>query len=280
MILLSGSNGHLGRLTAAAFQRLGATGDVVLGSRDPAKLADLADQGFATRAFDFEDPEGMRTALAGIDTLAMISGEAPDDGAQHGKAIEAAKAAGVKNILYTSYSTPTAESKFAVAPKHYGTEQRLAASGLNVTLMRNGFYAENLDPQIAQARQTGVLAMGAPEARYAYAPRAEFAEALARAALDPALQGRAWTLTGPIAPSGAEIAAAIAEASGRPVTLEGLDPAQQKAGLEAAGLPDFVVALALSVSDAAAAGEFAEVSPDLETILGRRPRSLIDYIKG
>ena len=127
MILLSGASGHLGRATAEAFARLGATDRVVLGSRDPSKLDDLAARGFAVRRYDFDDAAALAAAMDGIGTLVLISGDTPNDVAvaQHGRAIDAAKAAGAA-VIYTSITDPGPAAIFDVARKHGGTESLLA----------------------------------------------------------------------------------------------------------------------------------------------------------
>ena len=135
MYFISGASGQLGQLVTQELSGKVNPKDVTLGSRHTGKLAGFAAKGFKTASFDFNDAAGMEKALKGHDTLLLISGDGPTEErtAQHVAAIGAAKAAGVKRIVYTSFANPSAKSLFSFAKSHEATEAALKASGLAYT---------------------------------------------------------------------------------------------------------------------------------------------------
>src|SRR5262245_42107839 len=128
-LAITGATGQLGRRTAELLLAQCAPRDVILTTRTPDALADLAGRGVDVRRADFDDPPSLRGAFAGADRLLLISAtDLQRRIAQHQAAIDAAKAAGVRHVIYTSGSKPAPPNPAAVAPSHYATERALAAS--------------------------------------------------------------------------------------------------------------------------------------------------------
>src|SRR5687768_9198471 len=159
MYFVTGASGRLGQLVAGEVAKRAKAGETTLGSRDPAKLDGFKSQGFKTAAFDFDAPRSMRDALQGHQRLLLISGDTPNEKRipQHRAAIDAAKAAGIRSIVYTSFTSASLASKFTFAKTHAGTEACIKASGLDHVLLRNNQYAENIANAIAHAKQAGTL---------------------------------------------------------------------------------------------------------------------------
>ncbi len=190
---------------------------MVAGGRDAGRLGDLAGLGVRTATVDYDDPAGMRQAFAGAQTLVLVSGsEIGRRIAQHGAAIDAAKAAGVQHVVYTS--GPHADSSpLIVNPEHKATEELLAASGLPYTVARNNWYTENYEQTFAQAAATGVVLTSAGDGRVASAPRADYAAAIAALALRAGDETSVHELTGDVAWTFDDFAAAASQALGRTV---------------------------------------------------------------
>ena len=168
-IAITGATGQLGRLIIEKLKAAGQA-DVIALARSPENAADL---GVPARAFDYDQPDTLAPALSGVDTLMFISaseiGRRVD---QHRAVIEAAKTAGVAYVVYTSVLHADT-SALSLAEEHRQTEALLAASGLTVTLLRNGWYTENYAASIPSALEHGAFVGAAGDARISSAARAD-----------------------------------------------------------------------------------------------------------
>jgi NAD(P)H dehydrogenase (quinone) len=268
MIVITGAAGRLGRLITAELAKRVPPANIRLATRDPAKLAG---QESAVVRGDFDDGASLEAAFAGARTALLISGDAPNEVRirQHRAAIDAAKRAGVGRVVYTSFTNASAESRFPFALIHADTEAYLKGSGLAWTILRNCQYAENLGNAIAQAKATGTLGLPGATGKVAYISRADIAAATAAALAGDGHAGRTYELTGPEALDLAGIAGVLAETLPRPVQAVDADPAGYGKILASVGLPPFLVEALLGLYAAAAAGEYATVSPDAARLAGR-----------
>lgn len=233
-IAVTGATGQLGRLLIERLRGKVPAGDIVALARTPAKAADL---GVEVREADYARPDTLGPALAGIDTLMMISGsEVGQRAPQHRNLIDAAKQAGVRRIVYTSLLRADT-STLGLAPEHVATEQMLAASGLVVTVLRNGWYTENYTASAAAAVAGGALIGSAGEGRIASATRADFADAAVAVLTGEGHDGQVYELAGDTAFTLAELAAEISRQSGKDIPYRDLPPAEYTAALVAAGVP-------------------------------------------
>lgn len=281
MYFISGASGQLGQLVTQELSGKVNPKDVTLGSRHTNKLAGFAAKGFKAAPFDFDDAAGMEKALKGHDILLLISGDGPTEErtAQQLAAIAAAKAAGVKRIVYTSFTNPTSKSRFSFAKSHEATETALKASGLAYTSLRNNQYAENISGAVDYARQAGTLALPGANGKVAFITRADIARAAAAALTEKTSGNKTYEITGPKAYDLQEIAALLAAKWNKPVAAAEL-PQQAFAGmLSGMGLPPFLVEALQGIRAAAGAGEFAAVSNDFEKLTGTKAESYESYLK-
>ncbi|WP_085316682.1 SDR family oxidoreductase [Derxia lacustris] len=253
MIAITGATGQLGRLVIDALLASVPASQIVAAVRNPAKAADLAAKGIAVREADYSKPETLAGAFAGVDKLLLISSsEVGQRTAQHTAVIDAAKAAGVKLLAYTSLLHADT-SPLALAAEHVATEQALKASGLPHVLLRNGWYVENYLLALPTALEHGALLGAAGEGRISAASRADYAAAAAAVLTSAEDQaGRVHELAGDESYSLAELAAEIAAQAGKPVVYNNLPEAAYKDVLVSVGLPEGFAAL-LADSDAGAA---------------------------
>lgn len=280
-IFVTGAAGQLGKLVIQQLLARGvAPARIVAGSRDPQKLADLTAQGVAVRRADFEDPAGLAEAFAGVGTVLIVSTDALDGAGtrlkQHRNAVAAAAAAGVGRIAYTSLPNPES-SLITFAPDHAGTERAIRETGLPYLIFRNNWYQQNLLMSLPHSLEAGQWYSSAQGGRIAYAAREEMAEAIAAALDTPAAGNTIYTLTGPQALSTAEVAELATQATGRPLAVVRVDATQLAAGLKGAGLPDGLIAMLVSIDADVRAGNLSIVTDHLETLIGRAPRTLVQY---
>ncbi|MGY2052892.1 NAD(P)H-binding protein [Methylobacterium sp. JK268] len=269
-LLVTGASGQLGTLVVDALLARVAPEGVVAGLRRPDGEAGarLRARGVEVREVDYDRPETLAPALAGIDRLLLISSsEIGRRVPQHRAVIAAAREAGVGFVAYTSVlRAPT--SPLGLAEEHRQTERALTESGLPHAILRNGWYTENYAAAIPAALAHGVLLGAAGEGRIASAARIDYAEAAA-AILTAETPAGTYELAGDESYTLAAFAAEIARQSGRPVAYRDLPEAAFRTALLQAGLPEPVAAL-LADSDAAAArGALFDEGRVLGRLIGR-----------
>ena len=270
-IAISAATGQLGRLALAALKARGATAIAL--ARNPARAADL---GVPVRAFDYAAPDV--AALGGVSTLVLISSnDFTDRAGQHRKALAAAQTAGVSRVIYTSILNGAA-NPMLLAQDHIATEAALQAIGIPATILRNGWYTENFTGALAAAVQHGAILGAAGEGRVSSAARKDFAEAIAVTALDSAHVGKTYELAGDTAHTGAELAAAVSQAAGKPVGYVSLPEADYAQALLGFGLPEGFARI-LADSDAGAAlGALFDDSRTLSRLIGRPTTPIAETI--
>lgn len=270
-ILVTGATGKLGRLVVDALARRAPSAALAVSVRDPAKAADLEARGVDVRQGDFDDAEGLARTFAGIDTLLLVSGDAPVEPRvrQHRGAIDAARAAGVGRVVYTSFVDPQPDSPFPFAAIHADSENHLRGSGLDFTILRNGVYADNLMGFVGRAVASGILAAPAGTGRVAFVSRADLAEATAAVLLGTGHAGRSYELTGGTAIDFDAVAAAASHAAGKPIAYQAIADDAFRDGLTGAGLPPFMVSALSGLFQAVAANRYAGVSGDTASLLER-----------
>jgi NAD(P)H dehydrogenase (quinone) len=282
-IFVTGAAGQLGQLVIKQLLARGvAPGRIAAGTRSPAKLADLAAAGIEVRRADFEDVRGLTEAFSGVGTVLIISTDALDGTdtrlKQHRNAVSAAVAADVKRLAYTSLPNPDS-SLLTFAPDHLGTEQAIKATGLRYVIFRNGWYQENLLRALPHALKSGQWHSAARGGRTSYVGREDIAEAIAAALATSALESRTYTLTGSEALSTEEIARLASHATGKLLSVVHVTDQQFAAGLKAAGVPEIFVSVLVSAEAETRAGNLSIVTDHVESLIGRAPRRLAEYLK-
>ncbi|HET6398917.1 MAG TPA: SDR family oxidoreductase [Candidatus Thermoplasmatota archaeon] len=273
-LAVTGATGHLGRLLVQDLLRRGVpAGRIVALARDPAKGGDLSAKGVQVRRADYEDGASLRDALRGVDRLLLVS--ATDVGQrarQHRNVLEAAQAAGVRHLAYTSILHAD-RAQTILAGEHRETEQAIRASGVPFTFLRNGWYLENYTGNLGPALQYGVLMGCADGGKVSAAMRAEFAEAAANVLSSPGHEGRVYELGGDEPFTMAELAAWVAEASGKPVQYQDMPEDAYRQALAGFGLPEPLARALADADRGLARGELVTSSGDLRKLLGRAPAS-------
>ncbi|MCP3064210.1 SDR family oxidoreductase [Myxococcus sp. K38C18041901] len=282
MIVVTGATGRLGRLIVERLITRVPVERVAVSVRDPGKAQELAARGLRVRQGDFAQPASLVHAFEGATQVLLVSSNARAHGgdtlAQHRSAIDAARAAGVKRIVYTSHMAASPSSAFPPMHDHAATEQLLKDSGLQWTALRNGFYAASAVMLLMRSVETGVFE--APEdGQVSWTTHEDLAEA---AAVVLANEGRYEGPTPPLTATRAldfeSLCAIASEVLGRPVRRGTVSEDAMQARLEAAGMPSHVVAISLGLYRASRHGEFAAVDPTLSELLGRAPMNMRDVV--
>ncbi len=280
-ILVTGATGQLGRLVVKHLQNRVSTDQIAVSVRDTAKAADLAAAGIDVRHGDYDDLALMTNAFKGIDTALIISGETDNETRirQHRTAVDAAKAAGVKHLVYTSFIDARPESPFTYGAIHADTENHIKESGLSFTLLRNSFYTDLLMAGVPHALETGDFGAPAGTGKVSYIPRNDLAEAAAVVLASPADHlNKTYDLSGtPV--SFTEIAAAIADATGKEIRYTNLPPEVHTGILASLGLPGHLVEALTGMYTGTRNGDYNQTSDDFARLVGRPPQSTRDFLR-
>lgn len=275
---VTGATGNLGRLALDALLQLVPPGDIVALARNPAALADHAAKGVTVRAADYDAPEGLPAALAGIDRLLLISastlGERPR---QHGNVIDAAKQAGVGFIAYTSILRAD-DTPIRLGEEHKASEEKLGASGIPHALIRNGWYNENYVLNLPYQVETGVITGAQGQGRISSAARADLAAGAVRVLID-GKAGDVFNLAGDASWTMADFAAELSRQSGKPVRYEDMSEADFAASLVAAGLPAHYAPVFANSAFATSQGALEDNSGTLGKLIGRPTTPIAETIR-
>ena len=274
MIAVTGATGHLGRLVVENLLERGVepTGIAAL-VRSPEKAGDLAARGVQVRQADYSRPETLGPALQGVERLLLVSSsEVGQRAQQHRNVVEAARAAGVKLLAYTSI-IHAETSGLMLAAEHKATEEGIRASGIPFVFLRNGWYLENYTGNLGSALEHGALLGSAGEGRVSAATRADFAAAAGAVLTGEGHENRAYELGGDEGFTLAELAAIIAEESGKPVEYRDLPEEAYTGVLTGFGIPEGFARVLADSDRGIARGELFTDSGDLSRLIGRRTTS-------
>ena len=268
LIAITGATGHIGRIVTNLLSSAGARTRLVV--RDPNRApTGSADVKQAT----YGDREAATTALQGADVLFMVSAaESADRLEQHRTFIDAAAAAGVRHVVYTSFLGAAPDATFTLARDHWATEEHLRASGMRWTFLRDSFYLDFL-PTLAG--DDGVIRGPAGDGSVGAVARSDVARSAAAVLTDPDIHaGHTYDLTGPEALSLAEVARTITEITGRTTTYQTETIEEAYASRQPYGVPDWQLDAWVSTYTAIAGGALSLVTDTVERLTGTAPLNL------
>jgi len=278
-IVISGASGGLAGETLSELLARGVPFKrLILVTRTPEKLASFVERGAEVRPGDFTKPETLPTAFAGGRQLLLISTNEGDRVAQHTAAINAARRAGIKHIVYTSWINATEDNPAAVASDHHLTEEALKRSGVPFTILRNQQYADGLISRGAKAIATGQLITNAGRGKWAPVVRADCAAAAAAVLTQPGQEGKTYDITGPDLISEQDFAQLLIEITGKPVRVVYVDDDAYVANAVQTGVPEPLARINATFGFAIRANFLNIKSETLQILIGRKPKSLRELL--
>ena len=272
---VTGATGQLGRLVVESLKSKVSAETIVALVRNPEKAADL---GIEARTFDYTQAENLVASLKGIDKLLLISGnEVGQRLPQHLAVIDAAKQAGVKQLFYTSILHADS-SPLGLATEHLATEVAIKESGLNYTILRNGWYTENYTGSAKGAVGAGAFIGNAGDGKIASAARVDYAEAVAVVLAGEGHEGKTYELAGDEAYTLTELAAEISKQSGKTIPYNNLTEAEYAGILKSFGLADGLAEMLANSDTGASKGGLFDDSKVLSELIGRPTTSLAKVV--
>lgn len=259
-------------------------------SRLPADLRQRVEAGESTggvrvevAAAFYADAAACRAAFADVDALLLVSaGESGDRVREHRTAVAAAADAGVRHLVYTSFTGASADATFTLARDHGDTETAIREAaertGMAWTFLRDDFYLDVLIPWAGEER---TLRGPAGQGRRAFVARDDVADAAAASLADPdPWDGEVLEMTGSEALTLDDVARRLSAATGTEFRYVDETMAEARASRAGYGAPAWQVEAWISTYTAIASGALAAVSDDVRRVLGRAPRTLENVVAG
>ena len=281
VIAVTGATGVLGGRVAA---RLAGTAGVPLRLvvRDAARAPRLPGAEVVENPGGYRDGAGLRRALTGVDTVYLVSAaEAEDRLQQHVDAVDAAAAAGVRRIVYTSFVGARPDATFTLVRQHAATEERIRAAGVRATFLRHSMYADFVPFFATVEDGRAVIAAPAGQGRTGFVSRDDLADVATAVLLrdDDELAGQALDVTGPEALTMAEAAGILAEITGRPAEYRDQTVEEAWATRRPSGHPDWEIEGWVTSYLAIAAGELATVTDVVPRLTGHPARTVAEHLR-
>jgi NAD(P)H dehydrogenase (quinone) len=278
-IAVTAATGHLGALVVDELLQRVPTEQVVAVARDADKAKPLADKGVDVRVASYDDRASLEAALQGVDRVLLISGtEVGKRVPQHTNVVEAAKAAGVSFIGYTS-APKAADTDLIIAPEHKATEEVVQASGIPYSIMRNNWYVENYVGTIEGAKHTGAISSATNGGRIGGLPRADLAAGHAAVLSGDGHENTVYEFAADEPWTFDEFAAALSELLGRPIEHKKVSVDEQASILTAAGVPAETAGFLAGLDVNIANGALDVNGGDLSRIIGRPTTPLREALK-
>ncbi|WP_119079802.1 SDR family oxidoreductase [Chitinophaga alhagiae] len=279
-IAITGASGHLGKATLRFLMQQITPGNIIAVVRDADKMKDVS--GIQVRVADYDDAASLRAAFAGVEKLLQISSASYGAHAtqQEKNVVEAARAAGVQHIVYTSSVNLAEQPIFHGAQTNVQTEKAIRDGGFAYTFLRDSMYMETIPLFIGAAMENGQIYYPAGNGRVSFVARTDIAEALANVLAAPKGHVNAvYDITGSHAYSFQDIAALLQNIKGLPAAYTDIPAGAFREELIKLEMPPVAVDFYLSMAESVKEGEFEHVDGALEHLLGRKPLRLEDYMK-
>jgi NAD(P)H dehydrogenase (quinone) len=268
-LLVTGATGKLGSKVVETLLKTLAAEQLAVSVRNPEKAEGLRARGVDVRLGDFDRPETLDTAFAGIDRLLIISADGDNETRilQHANAVEAAERAGVKFIAYTSLANAT-ESSNLMAPPHVATEAAIVKTGIPYSFLRNNWYLENEIGSIQGALAGAPWVTSAGVGKVGWALQQDYAEAAAAVLVGKGHENTVYELSGPLLTQ-EELVSGLGVVLGKEIPVQQVDDEKYAEIMKGLGLPDFVIPIVVGIQESIRNGSLEVESNDFEKILGR-----------
>jgi NAD(P)H dehydrogenase (quinone) len=283
-ILVTGATGKLGTKVVETLLKTVPANQLAVSVRNPEKAEELRTRGVDVRQGDFDRPETLDTAFAGIDRLLIISADGDNETRirQHSNAVVAAERAGVKFIAYTSLANAK-ESKNFLAPTHQATEESILKTGIPYSFLRNNWYLENEISSIQGVQAGAPWVTSAGNGKVGWALQQDYAEAAASVLSGNGHENTIYELSGKLLTQ-EELASAVGNVLGKEVPVQQVDDATYADIMKSVGLPDFLIPMLIDIQKGVREGTLEVESNDFEKLLGRSAtpirEGLTQIIKG
>ncbi|CAM3521442.1 SDR family oxidoreductase [Marinicrinis lubricantis] len=277
-MLVTGATGKLGTKVVDTLLKSVPASQLAVSVRNPEKAEGLRSRGVDVRQGDFDRPETLDAAFAGIDRLLIISADGDNDTRirQHTAAVNAAERAGVGFIAYTSIANAQESSNF-LAPTHQATEEVILKTGIPYSFLRNNWYLENEISSIQGVMAGAPWVTSAGSGKVGWALQQDYAEAAAAVLAGTGHENTIYELSGKLM-SQEQLASALGTVLGKEVPVQQVDDATYADIMKSAGVPEFLLPFLLNIQKGIREGTLEVESDDFEKLLGRPAAPIQDAL--
>ncbi|MBC8036300.1 MAG: SDR family oxidoreductase [Rhizobiales bacterium] len=269
MILVTGAGGNVGTALVEAMKARGHK--FRAGHHSSEKAAKARRDGYDVVQLDFAAPQTLAPAFAGVETLFLLGTGVRGQIEQETNVVNAAKAVGVKRLVKQSV-WGAAREQYSLAKMHRAIERAVEASGIAWTFLRpNGFMQNFADDMAGPIKEKGAIFQPAGDAKISHIDVRDIARVAERVLTTPGHEGKAYELSGPEALSYDDAAGILSRVLGKKVTYTALTDEAARAGMRAAGLPDFYADTIVDLFRAYRDGIASQVTAEVKRITGRPP---------
>lgn len=278
-ILVTGATGKLGSKVVESLLKTIPASQLAVSVRNPEKAVALRSRGVEVRQGDFDHPQTLEHAFAGIDRLLIISADGDNETRirQHNNAVQAAERAGVKFIAYTSIVNAT-ESKNLFAPTHVATEAAIIQTGIPYSFLRNNWYLENEIGSIQGAMKGAPWITSAGAGKVGWALQQDYADAAAAVLVGNDHENTIYELSGPLLTQ-EELATNLGVVLGKEIPVQQVSEEKYAEIMKGLGLPDFVIPIVVGIQQSIRNGSLEVESNDFEKVLGRPVTPINEALK-
>lgn len=268
-MLVTGATGKLGTKVVETLLKTVPASQLAVSVRNPEKAEGLRARGVEVRQGDFDRPETLDSAFAGIERLLLISADGDNETRirQHTDAVAAAERAGVKFIAYTSLGNAS-ESTMFLAPPHVATEEAILKTGIPYSFLRNNWYLENEISSIQGVLAGSPWVTSAGSGKVGWALQQDYAEAAAAVLAGNGHENTVYELSGKLMTQ-EELASALSTVLGKEVPVQQVDDATYTDIMKGAGVPEFIIPFLVEIQKGIREGALEIESNDFEKLLGR-----------
>jgi NAD(P)H dehydrogenase (quinone) len=268
-LLVTGATGKLGTKVVETLLKTVPASQLVVSVRNPEMADKLRTRGVEVRHGDFDQPETLDAAFAGIDRLLIISADGDNETRirQHTDAVAAAERAQVKFIAYTSLGNAS-ESKLFLAPPHQATEEAILKTGIPYSFLRNNWYLENEIPSIQGVIAGAPWVTSAESGKVGWALQQDYAEAAAAVLAGNGHENTIYELSGKLLTQ-EEFVSALGTVLGKEISVQQVDDDTYAGIMKGAGVPEFILPFLVGIQKGIRDGELEVESNDFEKLLGR-----------
>lgn len=282
MILITGATGYLGSAVINFLLKKLSASKIAALVRDESKAADLKEKGVVVRVGNYEDVASLDKAMQGIESVLLIASNDEENRLrQHRSFVDAAKKAGVNCFAYTSRNLKDRNALVnRLMEEHFQTEDYIKASGMSYRIFRNALYMDTIPQFVGGEKvfETGIN-LPAGDGRVAYALRSEMGEAIANVLAEDSCSNRIYKFTGSETYTFDDVAAALTDLPGKQVKYTPAEKSSFEAQMKQRGTPEPVIEKVVGFITGIKNGQEAEVTSELENLLGRKPASLQEGLK-
>jgi len=280
-IAVIGATGNTGRAAVKELRALGQ--DPVCVVRNADKARDVLGGDTRTAVAELTDRQAMEKALAGVQSVFVVTGHSPSMVEQQNNVLDAALEAGVQYLVRVSGArgAAAADSESVVGRGHAAINERLKASGIRWVILSPGPFMQNLLGQAASIKtDSRIVLPAAKDLPVALIDVRDTGAVGARILVDPAPHaGKTYEITGKLTTYGA-FAEVFSQVLGRPIAYVGVTPEQAAQGMKSRGMPDWLVAHNVALAKVGAAGGFStEHTKAIEDLVGRAPITTKQFVE-